>query len=94
MIVYLSVSCYRAATVNFTWDTNDVMWFEHACQCLKGTVFLNGLTWSSSAEMADYQTQYQPLASCEEDTDENDVPIHESANLMMHVVPESSMYLF
>lgn len=42
--------------------------------------------------MADYQTQYQPLASCEEDTDENDVPIHESANLMMHVVPESTRW--
>lgn len=80
-------------TVNFTWDTTDVMWCDHTYQCLKETVFLNGLTWSFLAEMADYQTQYQPLGSCEEDTDENDVPIHESANLMMHVVPESSMCL-
>lgn len=42
--------------------------------------------------MADYQTQYQALGSCDEDdTDETDAPTHESANLMIHVVPESSM---
>ncbi|XP_062598344.1 autophagy-related protein 9A-like [Saccostrea cucullata] len=42
--------------------------------------------------MADYQTQYQPLGSGEEDTDENDAPPNEAANLMIHVVPESTRW--
>ncbi|XP_078320692.1 autophagy-related protein 9A-like isoform X2 [Crassostrea virginica] len=47
----------------------------------------------SGAAMADYQTQYQALGSCDEDdTDETDAPTHESANLMIHVVPESTRW--
>ncbi|XP_056007904.1 autophagy-related protein 9A-like isoform X2 [Ostrea edulis] len=42
--------------------------------------------------MAEYQTQYQPLGSCEDDTDENDAPTTESANLMIHVVQESTRW--
>ena len=53
---------------------------------------MHGLCYVSGAAMADYQTQYQALGSCDEDdTDETDAPTHESANLMIHVVPESSM---
>lgn len=53
---------------------------------------MHGLCYVSGAAMADYQTQYQALGSCDEDdTDETDAPNHESANLMIHVVPESSM---
>ena len=53
---------------------------------------MHGFCYVSGAAMADYQTQYQALGSCDEDdTDETDAPTHESANLMIHVVPESSM---
>ena len=40
-------------------------------------------------EMAEYQTQYQSLPSFDEDTDDNDVPMQD-ADVMIHVVPESS----
>ncbi|XP_033762033.1 autophagy-related protein 9A-like [Pecten maximus] len=43
--------------------------------------------------MAEYETQYQSLASYdeEEETDDNEIPVHDT-NFMIHVVPESSRW--
>ena len=69
-------------------DTESVMWYNISIE----PNLVHGLCYMSGAAMADYQTQYQALGSCDEDdTDETDAPTHESANLMIHVVPESSM---